>query len=218
MDKKRITKTLATNGISSLSPVTGTSKWYWGSDYFHGDLYEAEEIFEAGHEITSNRLILVKYPEGIVIEPIKPEKGAYFGNVVYENGKLFILHVHFEKRQIMIKAYDETSGEVSTLAQSDKSIVTDCYNLMLQSRPLFLSREARDGKFQILWPDQSVFATEETETIYAREDDILISNVWFEDPNYREEMILRHYPSGEIIDRKPGTLMDMPDGQRWLLT
>ena len=42
-------KTIETNGITFIKPVPdGTSEWYYGISYEHGDLYEAEEIFKNG--------------------------------------------------------------------------------------------------------------------------------------------------------------------------
>lgn len=36
-------KTIETDGITYIEPVQGaTSEWYYGLDYEHGDLYEAE--------------------------------------------------------------------------------------------------------------------------------------------------------------------------------
>lgn len=43
------TKTIETDGITYIEPVPGaTSEWYYGMDYEHGDLYEAEELFKDG--------------------------------------------------------------------------------------------------------------------------------------------------------------------------
>ena len=47
-------------GIGCLETIEGTDEWYCGSDYVHGDLYEAEELYQDGHEIDANRL----YQEG----------------------------------------------------------------------------------------------------------------------------------------------------------
>ena len=39
-------KTIETNGITYIESVPGaTSEWYCSLDYEHGDLYEAEELF-----------------------------------------------------------------------------------------------------------------------------------------------------------------------------
>ena len=68
-------KYINTNGISHISPVEGTTDWYWGTDYATGDLYEAEEIFHNQGKITSNRLVFIKFPEGAVYEPFRAKAG-----------------------------------------------------------------------------------------------------------------------------------------------
>ena len=49
------------------------------------------------------------------------------------------------------------------------------------------------------------------------EENRLYTTVWYEDPNYREEVLVRDYETGEVLERIPGSLRQMPDGQRWLL-
>ena len=63
-------KIVETKGIQFIDNVPGSDRWFWGMDYTSGDLYEAEELFDDGHEIRKNRLVLVSYPEGIVREPV----------------------------------------------------------------------------------------------------------------------------------------------------
>ena len=43
------------------------------------------------------------------------------------------------------------------------------------------------------------------------------TSVWYEDPDYREELLVRDYNTGEVLERIPGSLRSMPDGQNWLL-
>ena len=44
-------KIVETKGIQFIDHVPGSDRWYWGMDYTSGDLYEAEELFDDGHEI-----------------------------------------------------------------------------------------------------------------------------------------------------------------------
>ena len=39
----------------------------------------------------------------------------------------------------------------------------------------------------------------------------------YEDPDYREEVVVRDAASGAVIERRPGALWRMPDGQMWIL-
>ena len=48
-------KTVDTHGITYIEPVPdGTSEWYYGISYEHGDLYEAEAVFRAGETVKGN--------------------------------------------------------------------------------------------------------------------------------------------------------------------
>ena len=49
--------TIATHGITYIEPLDGSCEWYWGSDYTHGDLYEAEEAYHDRHPVNCNRLV-----------------------------------------------------------------------------------------------------------------------------------------------------------------
>lgn len=210
-------KRFITNGITNLEPLAGSSKWYWGSDYASGDLYEAEELFRSGHPIRKNRLILVRCPEGTVYEPVCTKPGQYLGRPAYHNGQVVLLLVDFPKEEIRILSFDEAKKTIESLAVLPLSVVADCYNLMLETPPLMLTRSAHDNQFQILWPERRDFAIEDHEFFEFLEGNRLYTSVWYEDPDYREELLVRDYDTGELLERIPGSLRQMPNGQKWLL-
>ena len=210
-------KRIVTNGITDLEPLQGSGEWYWGADYASGDLYEAEELFRSGHPVQKNRLLLVHRPEGTVYEPVRTEPGQYLGRPVYHDGQVVLLLVDFPKAEIRILLFRETDGTTEPLAVLPLSIVTDCYNLMLEASPLLLTRSAHDNRFQILWPERRDFAIEDHEFFAFLEGNRLYTWVWYEDPDYREEVLVRDYETGEVLERIPGNLRTMPDGQHWLL-
>lgn len=210
-------KRIITNGITNLEPLAGSSKWYWGSDYASGDLYEAEELFRSGHPIRKNRLVLVRCPEGTVYEPVCTKPGQYLGRPAYHNGQVVLLLVDFPKEEIRILSFDEAEGTIEPLAVLPLSVVADCYNLMLETPPLMLTRSAHDNQFQIIWPERRDFAIEDHEFFEFLEGNRLYTSVWYEDPDYREELLVRDYDTGELLERIPGSLRQMPNGQKWLL-
>ena len=213
-------KTIDTHGISNLLPLNGDSCWYWGSDYAQGDLYEAEELYRDHHPVTCNRLVFVHYPDGRVIEPIQGRAGQYFGRPIFHDGNIQILLTDFPRSLIQIVQYDDAAARGIPVAALPLAQVQDCYNLLLHSSPLMLTRQANDKTFQILWPEQVAFAIEETETFLARQGDRLYFCRWYELPDtqdYREETVVRHYPDGTVLDVIPGTWMELPDGQVWIL-
>ena len=210
-------KRIVTNGIINLEPLQGSSEWYWGADYVGNDLYEAEELFRSGHPIDKNRLILIHRLEGTVYEPVYTQPGQYLGKPVYHNGQIVLLLVDFPKEEIRILIFREAEGTTEPLEVLPLSIVADCYNLMLEASPLMLTRSAHDNKFQILWPERRDFAIEDHEIFEFLEGNRLYTSVWYEDPDYREELLVRDYDTGEVLERIPGNFRRMPDGQKWLL-
>ena len=197
--------------------LPGGSEWYWGTDYASNDLYEAEELFRSGHPIDKNRLVLVHCPEGTVYEPVCTKPGQYLGRPVYHDGRVVLLLVDFPKEEIRILTFHEAQETTEPLAVLPLSIVADCYNLMLEASPLMLTRSAHDNQFQIIWPERRDFAIEDHEFFEFLEGNRLYTSVWYEDPDYREELLVRDYDTGELLERLPGSLRQMPDGQRWLL-
>lgn len=213
-------KMINTDGILSLEPLGGGSQWYWGSDYAQGDLYEAEELYRDGHPVNCSRLVFVHYPDGRVVEPIQGRAGQYFGRPAFFDGKIQILLADFPRGRIEILHYDDEKNTVSLTAWLPRAETEDCYNLLLRQSPLMLTRQANDGRFQILWPEKVAFAIGGRESFICRKDDKLYFSRWYEGPeeqNYREEILVRRYPAGEMLEVIPGAWQEMPDGQIWLL-
>lgn len=210
-------KLINTQGITYLEKLEGTSEWYWGTDYIHGDLYEAQELFNNNHKIKSNTLLFVSYPDGKVIEPIKAQDGQYFGRPIYYNNHIIILLVDFDKQLIQLEQYDDITSELENIVSIPLREVKDCYNLMPNISPLMLTRQGSENSFEIIYPNKMQFTIGNNESFYFRKDEYLYFSAWFEDEEYREEVIIRDISTGEIIEKKDGTITVMPDGQVWLL-
>ena len=56
-----------------------------------------------------------------------------------------------------------------------------------------------------------------TEGFYFRKEEKLYFSAWYEDPDYRVEIIIRDFDTGEVIKKMPDSIRLMPDGQQWLL-
>ena len=115
--------TIATHGITYIEPLEGNCEWYWGTDYIHGDLYEAEEVYHEQHPMNCNRLVFVHYPDGRVVEPVKGNTGQYFGRPISYCGKAQILMVDFPKSTLYIRRWNLTLGKRRLLL---KEKATDC--------------------------------------------------------------------------------------------
>ena len=209
-------KTIDLHGITNMELVRGgTSEWYWSTDYVHGDLYEAEELFQMGHPVQSNRLYLIHYPDGTVYEPVTAAAGQYLGYPVYDNGAVALLAVNFLEGVIRILRF--RAGETQEVEALPMSTVRNCYNLMLHTSPLSLTRQPGDNTFELVWPEQVRFEIEERETLNFRDGDKLYFTLWHEDPDYREETLVRSVLDGTILDRFPGDIRIMPNGKKWLV-
>lgn len=210
-------KVIPTHGITYIEPLAGSREWYWGSDYASGDLYEAEELYRDGHPVTSNRVIFVHFPDGRVAEPILAKEGQYFGRPISYDGKIRILMADFPKGSLSIFQYDDAAGQITETVSLPLTAVKDCYNLLMKQAPLMLTRQGNDGRFEIVWPERVAFDIGENESFFDRRDGKLYFCRWREDPDYREEIVVRSCPDGEILEVIPGARMEMPDGQIWLL-
>ena len=171
-------KKINLKGIHYIEPVYNCNQWYWGTDYIHGDLYEAEELYKNNSWIESNRLVFVKYPEGEVLEPIKASSGQYFGRPAYYEGQIHFILVDFKEGFIYIYKYDETNKDVIEVANIALSKVEDCYNIFLQIHPLMLTRSNHDGIFQIIYPEIVDIAIGDREYFFERDGDKLYFERW----------------------------------------
>lgn len=210
-------KIIKTDGIFNFEEIVGSGGWYWCCDYASGDLYEAEEIFKDGRPLKSNRIVFVHYPDGKVIEPIKAKEGQYLGRPVFDGGNLKLPLVDFPKSMIYILSLNCDSEEVSREAEISLFEVKNCYNLMLMQSPLMLTRQGFDNLFEVVWPEKISFSIGSTESFCSRDGDKLYFSRWFEDPDYRDETVIRQYPDGKVLEIIPGALMEMPDGQKWIV-
>lgn len=205
-------------GITYLRPVPeGTSEWYYALDYPDGDLYEAEEIYASGKRIEGSCLYLIHFPDGEVTQPLVKAADVAIGEPVYHGQTISFPAVEFANGVIRIYSFDCAAGKTEERAALPLSAVKDCYNLRLHEHPLTLTRQANDGIFELLWPDRKTIAVEPKESFFYRDGDRLFFSTWYEDPDYRVETIIRSAATGAILQKLPGDVHIMPDGELWHL-
>ena len=205
-------------GVTWLEAFPGSGGWHWGVSLPCGDLYEAEELFRQDRRVAGNRLLLVKTPEGRVAEPIAAREGQYFGRPLWHEGEVFLLLADFPAGKVEILAYSPEQDRLRQVAELERDAFADCYNLQLHASPLCLTRQGGEGRFQVLWPDVADFAIGGRESFDFREGDLLYFSRWQEDPDYREEVVVRRLPQGDIASVCPGSILTLADGERWHLT
>lgn len=221
--------TIRTNGIYYLEPLGANHTWFWGMDYASGDLYEAEELYRDGHKVKRNRCIYVRYPDGQVIEPIIAEEGQYLGRpTICGEDKIYQLLVDFANKEINIMCFNPDEilkgTKVKKVEKLPLSITEDCYNLMLHTKPLIMTRQS-DNHFQLLWAEtdgrmEIDFAIDRCESFAFMQDEKLYFHSWWEkeepEYEYHEEVIVRNY-KGEVLEKNDGGLCEIYPGQYWIL-
>lgn len=210
-------KELDLKGISYLRPLEGTSEWYYALDYARGDLYEEQELYEDGKTLSGNHFFLVHFPDGEVFCPFSPTENIAFSDPVYYDQKISFLAVDFAAGKIRIQQFSCTEHIVTELDALPLSSVKDCYNLRLTVHPLTLTRQPNDGTFELIWPEKKIFSIHERESYYYRDESDLYFSIWYEDPDYREETVIRDAGTGEIRKTLPGDMQIMPNGEIWYL-
>lgn len=209
-------KIIELDSITNLEPLQGTNEWYYSTDYIHGDLYEAEELYRDGHKIQCNRLWLVHYPAGTVYQPVPAVDGQYFGYPVYDAGSVVLLVVDFPKKELRLLRFSPRE-EVREIVCLPLSSVVNCYNLMLKTSPLTLTRQPGDGTVEIIWPEQVRFSVGFHESLNFRDGEKLYFTKWQDDERCWEKTVVRAVKDGSVLERFPGDIRIMPDGERWLL-
>ena len=216
-------KTIYTEGITHIELIPhGTDQWYYGISFGHGDLYEAEEIFKAGHEVEGRKLILIHYPDGEVFRPIPRQSGIYPAEPVFCEDNIYIPSVDFPKGLIRILRFNCDIKETTILAELPLNGIKDCYNLRLDIAPLTLTRQCvGSNEFEIIWPEKVHFLMEDHDSFFLREGDKLYFSRWHEegegaDYRYWEETVVRNL-EGEITELLPGDVRIMPNGEMWHL-
>lgn len=211
-------KIIELGGVTNLEPMQGTNEWFYNTDYIHGDLYEAEELYKMGHNIQCNSLALVHYPDGLVYRPIETVNGQYFGNPIYDAGDIILLVVNFCEERIKIIRFSIGQTELEEITSIPLSFVVNCYNLMLHTSPLMLTRQPNDGTIEIIWPEQKRFSIGFHESLNFRDGEALYFTEWQEDSEkYWDKTIVRSVKDGHIVEDYPGDIRIMPNGEKWLV-
>ena len=210
-------KVIDTKGITYLQEFENCREWYWGTDYACGDLYEAEDVFLAGERFEPNRLIFAHYPDGRVYEPIQKKELQYFGDPICIGGVIYFLLAAFDEKMLRVYRLTLESGKAELEVELSLGEVKNCYNLKLDGSPLAITRQGEENRFQFIWPKKAEFAIGERESFLLRQGNKLYFGVWHEDPDYREEVNVREYPTGRILETIPGTVKPMPNGEPWII-
>jgi hypothetical protein len=215
-------KEIKTDGMQMLQPVKRCHHWYYAIEDVLDDLCDAEEAYIDGDKVKANRLMFVSYPDGTVYEPIQAASNQYFSDSLIWKDAVFFMMADFARRKLFVFRWLPEMEAAEVFLELDRDSFADYYNLWIEADPLVICRRGADNRFQMIWPDPSDFEIGEREGFISIIDGQMAFSQWFEDDGedyrYWEEVVLRKYPTGEVLERYEGSLMEMPDGQRWLVT
>lgn len=207
-------------GFEEIYPeiVDGTDSWYFGQ---WTPCSEAYEVPAFKNNYPGTRLYFIEYPSGKVFEPIKQEINVFLERPVYEHkdNSFGIIRYDFNKEVIQVLIFKPECSSLKTITEIPFSKIGDMINLRLIISPFALVKhDVHNDAVEFLWPKESNYEFEKNESLYFQDDGKLYLTKWIEDPNYREEIIVRDAITGQILEHSPGYLRRMPDGSMWKMT
>lgn len=136
------------------------------------------------------------------------------GAVYVGNGG--VIRIHDRKLDALEDIIEAANGKPVLIAFSKAG---DMINLRLIISPFALVKhDVHNDSVEFLWPKEINYEFEKNESLDFQDDGKLYLTKWIEDPDYREEIIVRDAITGQILERSPGYLRRMPDGSMWKMT
>ena len=203
--------------------IEGTSEWYYCKIAANSfcDLYEAEEIVNAGHVYEGMTCVLIHYPDGQVYYPFVAKENVYVEAPIFWDNKLYFLVVDFMEKILQIVEFDAESFEQKNVFELSLDKVPNCYRLLMDVAPPMLYRFDEDNVMEVIWPKKKKFQLNDHQVLLFRDGDRVYFSEWFEGPepdyDYHEEVVVRDWETGEEIERFEGQLCRMPNGDIWRL-
>lgn len=198
--------------------IDGTAVWFYCK--VPNDI-DVEDLLNTQDDYTfkGNQLYLI-HSSGRLFEPIKQEKWVYLSEPVYniDDNAFSIVKYDFNKKTIQIIKYDIEADACSVIGELPLSKGGDLINVrILKNSYVLVKQDCLNDVADILFPAEKKIKLEEQEGLVLINDKKLVSFKWYEDPDYREEIIIRDYETTEIIERKDGYVTIMPNGEIWML-
>lgn len=206
-------------GYENICPekIDGTSEWFYCQE---PNTIDVEDLLDMENDFVfeGNQVYLI-HIKGEIFEPIKKEKNVFLSEPVYnyDDNAFAIIKYDFNKKTIQIIKYDIEAYNCSVIGEIPLSKGRDLINVrILQNSYILVKHEVLENCTDILYPIEKRIQLEEYEDVFLINDGKLISSKWIEDPDYREEIIIRDYETTKIIDRKDGYISIMPNGEIWM--
>lgn len=207
-------------GFEDIYPerIDGTDSWYYAQ---WTPCSEAYEVPDFKNKYPGTKLYIFEYPSGKVFEPIEQEKNVFLESPVYEHSdcSFGIIRYDFNKKVIQVLIFKPECFSVKVITEIPFSQDEDMVNIRLVTSPFALVKhDVQSDTIDFIWPKEMHIQFEKNEALQFQDEGKLYTSKWIEDPDYREEIIIRCSSSGEILERSPGFLRRMPDGVIWKMT
>lgn len=214
-------KTNQFNGYEKLYPesIDGTAEWFYCK---RPAFLDVEDLLETTGDFIfeGNQLFLMNI-SGRIFEPIPQEHNVFLSKPIYnaDDNALAFIKYDFRQKSIQIVKYDMQTDCCRTVGEVPLSKGGDLINIsILQNSYVLVKYELTENVANILYPFEKKIQLEEHESLFLINDGKLISSKWIEDPDYREEIIIRDFETTEITRQKRGYTAIMPNGEIWILT
>lgn len=206
-------------GFADVYPekIEGTSQWFYGQVT---PCSEAYEVPAYNGNYSGTRLYIFNIDRK-VYEPFKQEKNVFINPPVYSNkhNSFEIVRFDFNKSLIQAFEYVPEPERLTPLVELAMSEFDDIVNIRIIKEPFTLIKyDGLNDSVRFIWPEERQYQLEVNEILCFLDDGMLITTKWYEDPDYREEVIFRNSATGEVVDRKAGYISVMPNGEKWLMT
>lgn len=216
-------------GFEDVYPETikGTKEWFCGQCT---PCSEANEVRDYNGNYVGTRLYLF-HENGQIVEPIKQGKNVFLERPVYDcrNQTFGFLRFDFELEIIQVIEYQIKSNKCLVQAEIPIQEAGDLINVRLlvndgvvgksECGYLLVKHEVHTDEVNFLWPIHRQFQFECNESLdFVELESKLYTSKWLEDPDYHEEVIVRDWNTGNILEKKPGYLVAMADGSKWMMT
>lgn len=195
--------------------IEGSDKWFYCQ--IPNGVYP-DDLLDSDYEFEGTRLIMLNI-QGEMFEPVKREENVFVSEPFYniDEDKFLVIRIDFNKQVIELIKFSTSQNDAEVIFDMALKNGGDLINLIVIRNSDFFGKYEGEN-FKIFYPKNMLVFLKKNESIYAVNDDKFICSKWIEDPEYREEIIIRNISDGEITDRKPGYSEIMPNGELWLMT
>lgn len=206
---------IATQGMSHLNELAGSGGWYWAATDGPCDLGDAYDMHMGGIDLPA-RMIFMQHPHGRVIAPFEAAHGQQFSAPVFCEGRICVLRADFGAGIMKILAHDPEADKTDVLAVLQLDLAGNCAELRLVTCPLMLVVRHGECCTRALWPERRDICTRSGEELLLRDGERLYF-AYRPSSRAARGIVVRSAANGDIIERRQGGIMVMPDGQIWLL-